>query len=282
MAVDRDAYRKESLETWGEMSPGWEARYDWMVAITGLVNEWLVDRSDPQPGQTFIDIAAGPGSLGFDVAERVGDRGRVISTDFAPEMIDVARRMSERRGVSNVELEVLDAERMHLEDDCVDGAVCRFGYMLMADPASALRETKRILRPGGPLAFAVWASPERNPWATLPAMTLIERGHMAPPEPGAPGIFAMADPELIRELVIGAGFDDPEIEEIDFHFRHVDANDVWDALVRLAGPLAHVINALDPDERQATRAAVEEALGPFRAADGSYAEPARALGVLTH
>ncbi len=142
----------------------------------------------------MIDIAAGPGDLGFQVAELVGGGGRVMSTDFAPEMVEVARRLGEARGVGNVDHAVLDAERMGLEDDCVDAAVCRWGYMLMADPGAALRETRRILREGGPLAFAVWASPERNPWAALPAATLVQRGHLPPPEPGAPGIFALADP----------------------------------------------------------------------------------------
>ena len=55
---------------------------------------------------------------------------------------------------------MLDAEQMDLDDDSVDAAVCRWGYMLMADPAAALRETRRVLRDGGALAFAVWAAPE--------------------------------------------------------------------------------------------------------------------------
>jgi SAM-dependent methyltransferase len=111
----------------------------------------------------------------------------VISTDFAPEMVDVARRQSEARGLTNVEHRVLDAERMDLDDDSVDGVVCRWGYMLMADPAAALRETRRVLRDGGRLAFAVWGAPDRNPWVAVPGMTLVQRGHMPPPEPGAPG-----------------------------------------------------------------------------------------------
>ena len=99
----------------------------------------------------------------------------MISTDFAPEMVDVARRYGEARGLENVEYRVLDAERMDLDDDSVDGVVCRWGYMLMADPAAALKETRRVLRGGGPLAFAVWRTPDRNPWAAVPGMTLVQR-----------------------------------------------------------------------------------------------------------
>jgi SAM-dependent methyltransferase len=280
MAIDLDAYREQSRETWGQMAPGWQDRRDWLIEITGRVNDWLARKADPQPGQTILDIAAGTGDLGFQVAERVGQGGRVISTDFAPEMVDVARGFGEARGLENVEYCVLDAENMDLDDDSVDGAVCRWGYMLMADPAAALKETRRVLREGGPLAFAVWRTPDRNPWAAVPGMTLVQRGHMPAPEPGMPGIFALGEPERVRELVTGAGFGDPEVEEIAFDFRYADSDDLWDALVRIAGPLARVVKALPDDERAATREAIMQNIEPYRNADGSYTAPAATWGVL--
>lgn len=281
MSPDLDAYREQSLQTWGEMAPGWEERNEWMTDLTAPVNEWIVSHADPQPGQTILDVAAGPGDLGFRVAERVGQEGTVLSTDFAPEMVEAARRIGAERGADNVEYRVLDAEQMDLDDDSVDAVVCRWGYMLMADPAAALRESRRVLRDGGPLTLAVWAAPDRNPWAALPAMTLVQRGHMPPPEPGAPGIFAMADPERIRSLVTGAGFGEPEIEEISFEFHYEDFDEIWAVLIKIAGPIARVINSLPDDERKAARDAIEEAVAPFRAEDGSYSMPALCLGAVS-
>lgn len=275
MAVDPDAYRQESLESWARAAPGWEDRREWLTGITRQVNAVLVDRADPQPGQTFLEIAAGPGDLGFDVAERVGDDGRVISTDFSPPMVEVARRRGAARGLANVDYRVLDAESIELGDDSVDGVVCRFGYMLMADPARALTETRRVLRAGGPLAFAVWTTPDRNPWAAVPAMTLVQRGHMPSPQPGGPGMFAMGDSARLRELVSGAGFDDLELEEITFEFEYADFDDVWESLLRLS-PVASVLNALPDDEREATRAALMESSAPYRGEDGAYSVPAAA------
>jgi SAM-dependent methyltransferase len=280
VGIDLEAYREQSLETWGQMASGWEARREWMLGITGRVSDWLADRADPRPGQTFLEVAAGAGDLGLQVAERVGREGRVISTDFAPEMVDVARRNGEARGLTNVEYRMLDAERMDLDDDSVDGVVCRWGYMLMADPAAALKETRRALRPGGPLAFAVWRTPDRNPWAAVPGMTLVQRGHMPPPQPGAPGIFAMGEPGRIRDLVAAAGFGEPELVEIAFDFRYSDFDDLWDALVRLAGPLARAVNALPEDERRATREAISQNVAPYRDEDGSYTAPAATWGVV--
>jgi len=278
--MDRDTYSKQSRDTWGEMARGWEDRREWLMAMTQPVSDWLLDKLDPQAGQTVLEIAAGTGDLGFCIAERIGQLGRVVSTDFAREMVDVARRQGEARGLTNVEYRVLDAESMDIDDDTVDGVVCRFAYMLMADPVVALMETRRVLRRGGPLAFAVWRAAEANPWGAVPGMTLVQRGHMPAPEPGGPGIFALADPDRIRELVTGAGFGEPELQEITLEFPFRDFDDVWDFLIRLAGPLAQVINALPEDERTATRAAIMADSAPYRKEDGSYTFPASAWCVL--
>ena len=276
--MDLDTYRRESRETWASVAHGWEDRREWMLAITGAVNDRLLDRVDPKPGQTVLEIAAGPGELGFQVAERVGEEGRVISTDFAPEMLDIARRQGEARGIGNVEYRVLDAENMDLDDDSVDAVVCRWGYMLMADPAAAFRETRRVLRDGGPLAFAVWRTAERNPWASVPAMTLVQLGHVPPPEPGAPGIFALGEPARISELVTGAGFGEPEREEIAFEFRYADFDELWDTLIRLS-PIGGVIDELPADEREGTREAIMQNVAPYRNDDGSYTAPAATWAV---
>lgn len=281
MPIDLDEYREESLSIWADMASGWEDRNQWMADVAGSVNEWILQSANPQAGQVVLDIAAGPGDLGFRACPRVGTEGRVLSTDFSPEMVDVARRVGDAAGLENVEYRVLDAERMDLPDDSVDVAVCRWGYMLMADPAKALRETRRVLRDGGPLAFAVWAPPELNPWAAIPGMVLVERGQMNPPEPGAPGIFAMADPDRVRELVTGAGFAEPDLEQVGFTFRYPDFDDLWDTLVRLAGPLARAISSLPEEERRATREAISERSASFRRPDGSFEVPGLCWGVLT-
>jgi SAM-dependent methyltransferase len=278
--MDLDEYRKMSLETWQQTASGWEQRHDWVAAATGMVTDWVFENADPQPGQTILDIAGGTGALGLRLAAAVGDDGRLIATDFAPEMVEAAKRNAEAAGATNVEHRVLDAERMDLDDDSVDGVTCRFGYMLMADPGLALKETRRVLREGGPLSFAVWATPDRNPWAAVPAMTLVQLGHVPPPEPGAPGIFALGAQDRIRELVQGAGFGDPRVEEIPFEFHYADEGDLWDTLVGLSGGMSRAIKALPEDEQAAARAAVVENMAAFRQDDGSYRAPALALGVL--
>lgn len=242
------------------------------------MTDWLLARLDPQPGETVLELAAGTGDVGYEAAKRLGPGGRLITTDFSPTMVDHARRRAEELGVENAEIRVVDAERIDLGDGSVDGVLCRFGYMLMGDAGAALRETRRVLRPGGRLAFAVWGSPERNPWAGAIARILVERGAVPQPEPGQPGIFALGDPERLRALVAGAGFDDVVVEELPLVLDYGDAAGHWDFLVSAAGAVAGVLAGLAEDERESVRQELESRLEPL-VADGGYPLPAVALTV---
>jgi SAM-dependent methyltransferase len=142
---------------------------------------------------------------------------------------------------------------MDLADDSVDGVLCRFGYMLMADSRAALAETRRVIRDGGRLSFAVWAAPDRNLWAFIPGFALVEAGHMPPPEPDAPGIFGLADPERIKQLVTAAGFAEPEIEEVKVEWEYDDPSVHWEKTMKLAAPIAEAMNSLPEEERERIR-----------------------------
>ena len=251
--MDLDEYRTKSLANWDEFSGNWADEHDFLHKATRGVAEALVAGVGAQPGQTILELAAGTGDVGFAVAEGLGDDGRLIQTDFAPGMVEAERRLAADAGLTNIEHRVLDAERMDLEDASVDGVVCRYGYMLMADPAAALSETRRVLRDGGRLAFAVWTQPDRNLWAFIPGFALVEAGHLPPPEPDAPGIFALGDPEKVRALVTGAGFGDPDIQEVTVDWEYTDPDVHWEKTLKLAAPIAEAVNALPDDERERIR-----------------------------
>jgi SAM-dependent methyltransferase len=267
MPIDPDEYRQQSHEVWERIAANWGEEREFIHSVTAPVNERMIERLDPTPGDTILDLAAGTGDTGFLAATIVGEDGRLISTDFASAMVDAAREVSTELGLGNVEHRVLDAERMDLDDSSVDKVLCRFGYMLMADPAAALGETRRVMRDDGRLCFAVWTTPDQNPWAFIPGLVLVERGHIPPPEPEAPGIFAMGDTQRIRELVTGAGFAEPEIEQVEIAWPYADADAHWSLTRKLAGPLADAIDELGEDEREAVRADIRSRIEPL-IADG--------------
>ena len=235
-----------------------------MWEVSRAVSEEMLKALGPERGQTILELAAGTGETGFAAARAIGPDGRLISTDFAPEMVAAARRGSERLGLANVEHREMDAERMDLGDDSVDGVLCRWGYMLMADPATALAETRRVLRDGGRLSLSVWGAAERNPWASFPAKALIEHADAPPANPTDPGIFAMADPERVRSLVQDAGFAEPRLDEVEVRWRFEDFDAYWRYVTELAGGIAMVLQAMPETDREAVRKLVERATGDYR------------------
>lgn len=94
--MDIDEFREHSRRTWDAMAAGWEARDAFLEHNTSLVSERIIDQFQAQPGQIALDVGAGPGDLGHRIAGLVGPGGRVISTDFAQEM--VTRRRARARG----------------------------------------------------------------------------------------------------------------------------------------------------------------------------------------
>jgi SAM-dependent methyltransferase len=279
--MDLDEYRRQSRATWQTVAAGWEERREYMWESTRAVGDWMVAHLAPLPGQTILELAAGAGDTGFEVARMLGDAGQVICTDLSSQMVEVARRRAAELEVENVDFRVLDAENMDLPDESVDGVLCRWGYMLMADPGAALAETRRVLHPGGRVAFSVWAAPERNPWVMIPGRVLVERGLLPPPEPDAPGIFAMADPARIDQLVTGAGLKAPQIEEMSVRFRFEAFDEVWDYLRKVAGPIAMALARLPEEEVAEVRTAMEAAHEPVRAPGGGYELPGVCLNALT-
>ena len=277
--MNTEEYRQAAYETWETMAPGWEKWREAIEHTSTPVREWILAALAPSPGDTILELAAGFGETGLAAAPMIGEGGRVISTDFSPTMVDIARRRAEELGVTNIELRVMDAEQIDLKDDSVDGVVCRFGYMLMPDPAAALAETRRVLKSGGRLALAVWREAERNPWISIVGRMLVARGHVPPPEPGAPGMFTMARDERIRELLENAGFSVLRIDEIPVRFIYPNLDEYIVRAQDTGGVFARVWRVMPDDEREELESELADAFAPFEV-DGRYEFPGVAVAAL--
>jgi SAM-dependent methyltransferase len=269
MATDIDPFRSTSYEIAEAIAPTWEARRADVEQVTTPVRDWMLRELRCGSDDTVLELAAGVGETGFEAVARLGERGRLISTDLSPSMLDAARRRGAELGVSNVEYRLVDAQQIELDTDSVDGVLCRFGYMLMADPAAALSETRRVLRQGGRLTLAVWGAPERNPFFGIIGISLGQRGHMPPLEPPpAPGIFSMASAERTTALLRDAGFGDVRTEEVQVHFDLPDVDEYVSVIADTAGPVALTLRSLSASELAAVKADVGDSIGGFATTSG--------------
>jgi SAM-dependent methyltransferase len=275
--MDAEDYRAGSRDSWEQAAKGWTKQRALLQASALPVSRRLLERAELRPGHEVLEVAAGLGDTGLLAAELVKPGGRVVITDGADAMVEAAKAHAEASGADNVEVRQMEAEWLDVQTASFDAVLSRWGYMLLADPEAALREARRGLRPGGRIALAVWAPLKDNPWIGVIQGELLGRGLVPEPEPGTPGMFALAAPGTAEELLAAAGFSDAVVEPVDFTWNADSLDAWWDHTRTVSISLSAALDKLAPAEHYELRDAVDAGYAPYVAADGSVALPARAL-----
>jgi len=274
----QSTYDKRSYEGWQSASGGWE-RESAYIRQAGLpVSEWMLARIAPAPGMVLVEIAGGLGDTALLAAPALLPGGRVILTDRSPGMVEAAQRRVEAAGVDNIECRAMDAAALDLPDQIADAAVCRWGYMLMSDPGRALRETLRVLRPGGRLALSVWDTPEQNRWAGVITDRLLDRGLIEPADPTEPSMFALADPARLAALVSDSGFAGIETAHVETAWAYESGGDFWRVQTGIS-PTSQKGLARLPDEAVAEVRSEVIAEVEAQRRDGMVSLPARCIAL---
>lgn len=277
MGAERDeAIRERMRRDWGV-----RARYyaEHAAPKNRPFAELLVGLTRPAPGERVLDVATGPGVVAIEAARAVGPAGRVEATDLAPEWGEILAERAAEAGVGWIEFRAMGAEELALADASFDVALCQFGLMFVPDPVRALREMRRVLRPGGRLGVAVWSTPDKV------AHFLVTRIVMAAaPAPAAgaervPSPLDLGEPGLIERHVASAGFGGVAVER---HTReHVvpDAEEEWRRrLEEPASPVGRVLDALAPEARRRVHDEAITALEGYRR-EGEIRLPSEAIVV---
>jgi SAM-dependent methyltransferase len=272
-----DDFTAASHEQWSNVARGWAAEAERRErGPAGRAADWMLEAAALRAGERVLELACGAGDVGLRAAEAVGPGGRVLCTDFAEPMVDLVRERAAERGLGNVEARVVDAQQPELGER-FDAILCRLGLMLLPDPGRALRAARGLLAGDGRLALAVWAAPERNRWLTALTDAVMAAVGAPPPEPGAPGPFALADAGRLRELLAGAGFEDVLVEDVEGEVRHPSLEAWWADATDGEGPISAVMRHLRPDQLEAVRRDALAAARPYVADGGEVRFPGALL-----
>jgi SAM-dependent methyltransferase len=186
-------------------------------------------------------------------------------------MIAVAKKRAAASGLQNVETRVTKGETFDLPDDSVDAVLCRWGLMFFPEPSKQLTDIRRLLKPAGRFAAAVWAAPPKVPMLSAPMIALGKALGLPPPPPG-PSPFALADASKLEQLLRGVGFGDVQIDEQTIDFTYDSMDQYMESLVDLAAPVTALL-AAHGARRDELLSIVRDAMKRFVSDDGAIVLP---------
>ncbi len=258
-----DKVRDAQRATWARYSGGWEKWHTVIFHQLGPVGVAIIGSLEITEHNQHIDIASGTGEPGLSIA-RLSPNGRVVLTDLAPEMLEVAVRRADAQGVTNIETKVCSADDLPFDDSTFDSVSVRFGYMFFPDMAEATAEFARVLKPGGRVCASVWVKPEGNPWTSIAMQAIATEVVLAPPDPDGPGMFRCATPGYVSALYEGAGLRDVAEWDVDVELVTSTPAQYWEVVSEHVSSAVVALEQVD----QATR----ERIGSVVVADVSAYE----------
>ncbi len=265
------------LQGWSESAPYWKKHREAIRVMFEPVSLAMMEQARVAEGQAVLDVAAGTGEPSLPIAEVCRPSGWVACTDPIGEMVAVAKREAERRGLSNVAPAQCVSEALPFRGDSFDTVVCRLGAMFFSDPVHSLREMLRVSRPSGRVVLAVWHGSEFNPFFAVTSQAMSRYAPMPLANPNAPGTFRFAELGRLARLLAQAAA--TAIDERIFSFRievPVSLEEFWPLRSEMSEILRAKTAQLSKAQLRALEGDVREAARPYFS-EGRLSFPAQII-----
>ena len=242
----------------------WKAK---SAAMGGAVTDALVEYCRPLPGMRVVDLASGTGEPGISLAQRVGPQGSVTAVDQSSDLLQIAAERARNKKLSNFTTQQADAHQLPFANHSFDLAACRFGVMFFSDPHRALRELRRVLKPGARACFAAWGPMEQPYWQTT--IKIVHQrvgGSMLPP--GAADPFRFAAAGSLSEVMHAAGFRDVEESTQNLPWAWPgEAEEVFEYSCQVSAPFRPMLERVPAGQWTVIRAEAKAAIERYRVGD---------------
>jgi ubiquinone/menaquinone biosynthesis C-methylase UbiE len=269
---DAAKYKQTTFEQWQSAAEAWNR---WSPAINrwlGKATDEMLNLAQVSPGQRVLDIAAGAGEQTISAARRVGPSGYVLATDLSPNILEFAQEMARRENLHTIETQIMDGENLILPGASFDVAISRVGLIYFPDQQKALKETWRVLKPGGRIGAIVYSMADKNEFFSIPISIIRRRANLSAPLPGQPGPFSLGAPGIIEEAFQKAGFKNICVNRVNSPVLMSTASECVRFEKESFGALHQMLGALSAQEKDSVWEEIETALKQFEI-NGSFIGP---------
>jgi SAM-dependent methyltransferase len=272
MTMEPTGPNAEQIQYWNEHAgPKWVALQRLIDSQIEPLGRMAMERGEISAGERVIDVGCGCAGTSLEIARRVGSSGEVLGIDISGPMLERARSAAAEAGIRHARFEHIDAQTGTFETESFDVLFSRFGVMFFANPPAAFANLRSALRAGARLSFVCWQAIQENAWMLVPMGAALQ--HLPPPPipaPDAPGPFAFADPDRVRRILSGAGFEDVQLESIRETLTVGGTGSLDEAVDFLLqmGPTSRILRDSDPALTPKVAASVRQALEPYYGEEG--------------
>jgi ubiquinone/menaquinone biosynthesis C-methylase UbiE len=240
----------ENLREWSDSAPFWEKHAATIRIMFSAVTTALIEEARITTGQRVLDVAGGAGEPSLTIAEVVGLSGLVSYTDPIARMMSAAQADARRRGITNIEFHACPADSLPFPDDSFDTVVSRLGAMFFPDPLAALREMRRVAKPGGLLSLVVWYKSELNPFC-YGITNVVSRHLPAETQSATHDAFRFAEPGKLAAVLKAAGAKNVCERILKFDIAApISAEEFWLMRTEMSGTLRDKLKAASVETRQ--------------------------------
>lgn len=249
--------REQQKDSWNKFSGGWRKWDEFVMDWLRPMGDDIIRSLNLKKTDSVLDVAAGTGEPGLTIAAIVKN-GKVVIADLSETMLDVAHENAGKKGIKNYEPVACDVCELPFEDETFDAISCRLGFMFFPNMLIAAKEMARVVKPGGKIATAVWAMPEKNFWISGLMSTVNRNLQLPPPKPGAPGMVRCAAPGILAGLFKEAGLKNISEVEMAGKLNCGSTDNYWRFMNEVIAPVVAAMKKADDAMKEKIKREVYE------------------------
>lgn len=255
---------EEVRQRWRRSAFYWSKHQNTIEQMFSPATQALIQKAEITSGNQVLDVAGGMGEPSFSIAERYHGKVTITFSDLVFEMIEASRKEAKNRKLSGIQFCRCSGDHLPFRDQSFDTIVSRFGIMFFPDPPRSLKDMRRVLKPGGRIAVAVWHQRVNNPVHEY-FMAEVEKLFPTDPlPPDAPDAFRFAEEGKLAGIAKDAGFSNVKEHVVDFVMQaRMNFEKFFEYRSEISDQLRDKVKALDANLKNQLYKDVQRRFEPY-------------------